>query len=326
MPNNRKKHILALDIGGTKSAAAIFDPDFNLLGDSKIPTQAEEEPDTVFDRILRMTDCLIGRCGIQPNALCGVGVGCAGHVDIESGIIHYALNLPDWDGFPLGDKLQNRFDAPVFVENDANAAALAELRFGAGRGYKNIIYITVSTGIGSGLIMDGKLWRGSNFAAGDFGHMILAQEGPECSCGGRGCLEALASGTAIAERAQREARRQPDSLLTRILADNNAFLTAKDVVEAVRDGDSLASAILRDAAFHIGLGITSAIHLLNPEIIIIGGGLAQAGDLLLDSIRRTVAERAQKHLAEFVQIVPAELGSRAGLYGALCVAAEGCRS
>ena len=271
-----KKHILALDIGGTKSAAAIFDADFNLLDDSKIPTQAEEEPDTVFDRILHMTECLIGRCGIQPNALCGVGAGCAGHVDIESGIIHYALNLPGWDGFPLGDKLRKRFGVPVFVDNDANAAAMAELRFGAGRGYKNIIYITVSTGIGSGLIMDGKLWRGTNFAAGDFGHMILAQEGPECSCGGRGCLE--------------------------------------------------ASAILRDAAFHIGLGITSAIHLLNPEIIIIGGGLAQAGDLLLDRIRRTVAERAQKHLAEFVQIVPSELGSRAGLYGALCVAAEGCRS
>jgi glucokinase len=314
-------HILALDIGGTKLAAALFDHELNLIGRSRTPTRAEQGPDAVFSRIVRLMETLTSKHGIEVADVRGIGVGCGGPLDSETGIIYSPPNLPDWDAYPLKRKLEEHFTVPAFVENDANAAALAEHRFGAGRGFKNVFYITMSTGIGCGIILDGKLYRGTNYSAGEFGHIVMARRGPKCNCGGRACLEALASGTAIARRANREAARKPNSPLARILREKGK-LTAKEVVLSARRGDPISGRILLDAADYLGLGITSAIHLLNPEIVIIGGGLSKMGAMLFETVRRTVKERAQAHLAGFVSIVPAALGDKVGFYGALSVALD----
>ncbi len=321
---NRKhsEYFVALDIGGTKLAAALFDASAHLIGRARMPTHAREGPDAVFARITRLLDSLAERHGIDARKIRCVGVGCGGPLDSETGIIYSPPNLPEWDAFPLKEKLERYFEFPAYVDNDGNAAALGEQRFGAGRGYRNIFYITVSTGIGSGLILDGKIYRGTDYSAGEFGHIVMARNGPRCNCGGRGCLEALASGTAIAKRANRVVRRWPDSLLARVLAEKKRPLTAKDVADAARTGDPLAHRIFQDAAAYLGLGITSAIHLLNPDIVILGGGLTNTGRLLFEPVRRVVAERAQEHLASHVPVVRAGLGKKVGLYGALAVALE----
>ncbi|MBI4830338.1 MAG: ROK family protein [Candidatus Lindowbacteria bacterium] len=319
MPRRKSKYILALDIGGTKLAAGLFDSSLKLVARAVTPTHAEEGPGHVFTRLVKLAESLMERSGLERRALRCIGVGCGGPLDAETGIIYSPPNLPGWHAFPLKRKLEGHFGAPAFVDNDANAAAMAEHLFGAGQEYNNVFYMTISTGIGSGLILNGKIYRGANYSAGEFGHIVMARNGPRCNCGGRGCLEALASGTAIAKRARRKAAVTPESILSQKLS-SALGLSAKDVVVAARQGDSLASQILHDAAVYIGLGITSAIHLLNPDIVIIGGGLSRAGALLFGPIRRTVKERAQKHLAGFVRIVPAKLGRNVGLYGALAVA------
>jgi glucokinase len=339
----KSEKVLALDIGGTKLAAAVFEGE-RMLARRQTPTHAEQGPDVVFERIARLLDSLLAitgegdcpkncgpslrgrRFGTVPAAkssggIACIGVGCGGPLDSETGIIYSPPNLPGWDAYPLKAKLEARFDVPAFVENDANAAALAEHQFGSGKGFGNLFYITASTGIGSGIILGGKLYRGANYSAGEFGHIVLAPNGPRCNCGGRGCLEALASGTAIAKRALREVRRSPDSALA-LIAKQNGAVSARDVASAAKHNDPLARKIFTDAACHLGLGITSVIHLLNPEIVIIGGGLAKSGPLLFEPVRQVVKARAQQHLASFVKIVPAMLGKDVGLYGTLAVARE----
>ena len=313
---------MALDIGGTKIAAAVFDSSFNLVGHARTPTHAHEGPDAVFARITDLLDSLIIKHGMSVHALGCIGVGCGGPLDSETGIIYSPPNLPGWDAFPLKGELESHFGFPAFVENDGNAAAMGEHRFGAGRGRQNVFYITASTGIGCGMILDGRIYRGRDYSAGEFGHLVMARNGPRCNCGGRACLEALASGTAIAKRANRAVGRSPDSLLARIRKETCRPLTAKDVAGAARKGDALAQRIFREAAEYLGLGITSAIHLMNPDIVIIGGGLSHAGRLWFDPIRRIVAARAQEHLARNVPIIPAKLGKKVGLYGALAVALD----
>jgi glucokinase len=314
------KPTLALDIGGTKLAAAVFQDD-RIVARMRTPTHAEQGPEAVFARIARLLESVLKKADMSISDIASIGVGCGGPLDSETGIVYSPPNLPGWDAYPLKEKLEARFHVPAFVENDGNAAALAEFHFGAGKGYRNLFYITASTGIGSGIILDGRLYRGTNYSAGEFGHIVLAKGGPRCNCGGRGCLEALASGTAIARKAAKEAARFPHSSLGELALKNGA-LTARDVAATARKGDPGAQRIFADAARYLGLGITSVIHLLNPEIVIIGGGLSETGPLLFEPIRNVVRNRAQAHLADFVKIVPAALGRNVGLYGALAVARQ----
>ena len=321
MPKKKAGHILSLDIGATKLAGALFDTSHRLVGYSRIATRAAEGSEPVFGRVVDLAESLLKKKGLDTRALRCAGVGCAGPLDSEAGVVYSPPNLLFWKSFPLKKRLEEHLGVPVVVDNDANAAALGEHRFGAGRGCDHLLYVTASTGIGAGLILDGRVHRGADFGAGEFGHIVLAKGGPKCNCGGRGCLEALASGTAIAKQALALAGRSPDSVLARILAERGE-VGAREVAAAAKRGDPAAGKIFRNAAVYLGLGITSAIHLLNPEIVIIGGGLARAGRLLFEPVRKTVAERAQKRLCENVRIVPARLGARAGIYGSLADALE----
>jgi glucokinase len=230
-------------------------------------------------------------------------------------------NLLEWSEFPIVDLLSDRLGVPVKLENDANTAAVGEYRYGAGRGHKNIFYLTVSTGIGGGFIIDGELYHGISTAAGEIGHTIIQPDGIRCNCGSRGCLETICAGVHIARRARERLENGEASMLSGMVSHADA-ITAQTVVDAVRQGDSLAMAIWDETCYFLAIGIANMITLLAPEIVIVGGGVAAAGDLLFAQLSERVPHFVSMVPASKINIVPAELGTESGLYGAVAIAHE----
>jgi glucokinase len=262
---------------------------------------------------------LIELSGVQ--SIYGIGIGCGGPLDRETGVILSSPNLPGWRDVPLRQIIQDALGAPVTLDNDANAAALAEARFGAGRQIQNFIYLTISTGIGGAIVINGQLYHGSTGNAGEFGHQTLNPNGPLCLCGKRGCLEAYASGTSIA-RCAREAAQSQQTLITQFVDGDLDRINADIVSFAARKGDQVALELWEQAGCHLGHGIANAINIINPERVILGGGVTKAGDLLFVPTRRYAAKWTMPELFRNVEIVPAELGDDIGIYGAAVLAME----
>ncbi len=307
--------VLAIDIGGTKLAAGVVDGDGRILARGEVPTLATEGPARVLERIVGLGQDLVGTSGVPGGMIHRIGVGCAGPVDRLAGLVLNPPNLPGWTRVALVSHLQQAFGLPVTLENDANAAALGEFRYGAGKGARSLVYLTVSTGIGGGIILDGKIWHGRNDAAGEIGHMTLIPDGPLCGCGNRGCLEAIASGPSIARRA-REALTDGRPTLLRGVPN----LTAADVVRLAQDGDKVAGEVWEETVRYLGLGVSAAITILAPERVVIGGGVTEAGDFLFEPLRREVASRVKLVPMESIPILPAALGRDVGILGATAVA------
>ena len=202
-----KKHVVGIDIGGTKLATVVADTTGHILNKVRKPTLAERGPEYALQLLFDMVRETIESAGLERTAISAIGVSCGGPLDTKTGIVYSPPNLPGWDALPLKAKLESEFQIPVTLENDANASALAEYRFGGGRGYNAVLYMTMSTGIGGGIVLDGQIYHGTNDSAGEVGHQILLPDGPPCGCGKRGCLEALCSGPAIARRAQTAIRK-----------------------------------------------------------------------------------------------------------------------
>lgn len=311
-----RKVLLALDFGGTKLAAAAFEPRGHaFLARATAPSPAVKSAEADRENILRLAKEVLK--GAKPTA---IGVSFGGPVHWEKGVVVCSHHVPGWEGFPLATWLSERFGVPVAVENDANAAALGEWRFGAGRGAKSFLYVTVSTGIGGGIVIEGTLYRGADSLAGEIGHMIIDPFGPRCTCGRNGCLEALASGPAIARKARELLATCPEKakILWDLVQGDLKRLSAREVALAAERGDHLAQEILREAGEALGFGLAQAITLLNPERVVLGGGVMKAGDFLLNSVRAT----AQRYVlpGARVEIVLAELGDDAPLWGALTLA------
>jgi len=310
--------ILGVDIGVTKCAAALGTPDGCVLSRGEMPTIAEKGSEDILRRLVSVALTLVSSAA-EAGTICGVGISCGGPLDTRTGIVYSPPNLPGWEGVPVRAIFEEAFPGlPVVLENDANATALAEWRWGAGRGARNVVYLTQGTGIGGGLILDGRLYRGTNDLAGEVGHQTILPDGPECGCGKRGCLEALASGPSIA-RIARERMRAGRGAAP---APN---VTARDVIEAAKAGDQLCRAVLEGAGVHMGIGLANIIQILNPERIILGTIAVHAGELILASIRRTVAERAWERARSVCSIVPAELGDRAQDLAAIALLAGEAR-
>jgi glucokinase len=301
----------AADIGGTKILAAIVDNDGHVLGERRIATEPERGPE---DGLARLLDALAGAAadaGVGIATLRALGVTIPGPIDPRAQVLPGAPNLPGWKNVPLGRMLRERSGLPVVVENDANAAALGEYARGAGRSTRDMTYITASTGIGGGIIANGRLVSGLNGAAGEVGHMVILVDGPMCGCGRRGCLEALASGTAIA----REAARLIAEGRAPLLAERAGPVpTAKHVAEAAAAGDEVAQRLLDDAARYLGIGLMNLIHLLNPEAIVVGGGLTKIPGFL-DRAAAFAREHAIPLMTERLRIVPAALDDYSGVVG-----------
>ena len=300
--------LLGLDIGGTKSAAVIGDADGNVFARAAALTPPGDWQAGVTLLIeLARAACREYQC--LPTDLAALGVSCGGPLDSATGTIYAPPNLPTWDAVPLKALLEAEFGLLTTVENDANATALAEHRWGAGQGCADMAFLTMGTGVGAGLILNGRLYRGRRDLAGEIGHAVVWPGGPLCLCGRRGCLETLTSGTAIG-RMGRERFGEAD-------------LTAHDVCARARLGDPVASGIIADAAYYMGLGLANLLQTLNLERIVLGTLAVHAADLLLEPIRRAAQENCWPRVWEGVSIVPAALGDAAQDKAALAVALPG---
>ncbi|ESY06285.1 glucokinase [Mesorhizobium sp. LNJC399B00] len=305
------KLALAFDLGGTALRGALVESDGRIVAHASAPTLAGAGSEAVIGQIVALAGTLLRE---HPQAnVAGIGVGAPGPLDPKAGIVIAPPTLAGWHDVPLIDILGRHFGLPVRLENDANAAALGEWRFGAGRGSGSLVFVTVSTGIGGGVVADGHIYHGRRGLAAEIGHMTITGEGDRCFCGAIGCFEAVASGTALGRRATRLTAPGDGSLLRRL--SNDGDVSARHVVEAAKAGDANALDLIEAEAQWLGIGFTNLLHLYSPDLIVMGGGLSNGFDLLAPSIRAVIQQRAMPAYRD-VPIVQAELGDRAGLIGA----------
>jgi glucokinase len=304
---------IGVDVGGTKIAAAVVTTEGEILNEVRYPSAGPKE--RLLSSIARSINEV--RDGFEVGGVC---LAVPGTVSTEENKIIDAPNLHAIEGIPLKDELEERTGLATTVENDANAAAWGEFRFGAGSEVGHLIFITLGTGVGGGVISHGVLLRGAQGAGGEMGHITIQATGPRCGCGNHGCLEALASGTAIARRAREVASEKPGSALGR-LAVERAVL-GEDVAELARQGDEAAISVLHETGVWLGIGLAGFVNIFNPEVIAIGGGAARAGDLILDAARHEVHLRAMSPSRDLVEIKEATLGAESGVLGAAALARD----
>jgi glucokinase len=306
--------VLALDIGGTKLAAAVVTDDGRTHGFVAEPTRADQGPGAVLRRLWDLGRAAIAGAGLGDVG--GVGISCGGPLNATAGILLNPLHLPGWHDIPIVALADDQFGVPAVLGNDASAAALAEFRFGAGRGTSTMLYLTVSTGIGGGAVINGIPHRGAAGNGGEFGHILVKTDGRACLCGRFGCLEAYASGTSIAART-REALARHDGSST---LGGLAVVRAEDVSAAAQAGDPLAREVWDETLVLLASAITDLVNAFEPELVVLGGGVTRAGSALLDPVRRAVLRDAMGPVAAVVRLERAELGDAVGVVGAAALA------
>jgi len=320
------RFVLGIDIGGTNLVVGSVAEDGSALHalDSE-PTHAEAGQSDVLDRLITLAQRTIERTRqeVRGADIIGVGVGAPGPLDTKRGIVLLTPNL-GWVNLPLRQIIHERLGLPAALDNDANCAVLGEWWMGAARGTRNAIGITIGTGIGGGIIVDGKLYHGASDCAGEIGHTTIDTEGRRCKCGNYGCLEAYASGPNIAMRAVEELKAGAVSRLADYVGGDLRQVTAQTVYQAAHDGDQLALEVVNDTAKFLGVGIANLLNVFNPEVVVVCGGVTLAGDRLFDPLRREVARRAFKPAVSVCRIIPCELSGTAGVYGAAKVYLECC--
>jgi len=311
--------VLALDIGGTKLTAGVIAHQGEVVAHCARPTDAGASPPEMLETLLEMAEEVLPRAPAEWNGLSAIGISFGGPVDFARGRTITCHHLAGWEGIPLRELVAERAGLPVVMDNDANAAALGETVFGAAKGCRHVLYLTVSTGIGAGLILDGGVYRGADSMAGEMGHMVVAPGGPVCTCGRRGCLEAVAAGPAIAAAAREGLAHHPESVLA---ATPPGEITARHVAEAA-ESDALAARVMAQAGEYLGMGIACAVNLINPEVVVVGGGVSRSGDLLLGPAREAVAGLAAAESTRHLRIVPGALEPLGALLGAAALALAG---
>jgi len=311
-------YIVGIDIGGTNLVlGAVSEDGSSLHGFRKEPTRPEEGPDAVVARLVGLSrQAIEDTLAVDPTAkIIGVGIGSPGPLDRVTGRVLITPNL-GWTNFPLRDAIQKGLALPAALDNDANCAVLGEWWHGAARHTQHTVGITVGTGIGGGIIIDGKLYHGFSEVAGELGHTTIDSDGRLCKCGNYGCLEAYAAGPAIARRAVEAVKAGINSSLPEYVSGNLEALDAQIVYEAARDGDDLALEVVRETSRLLGTGIANLVNIFNPEVVVVCGGVTMAGASLFDPLRQEVRRRAFRPAAEACRIVPGELIGTAGVFGA----------
>ena len=304
---------IGFDLGGTQVRAALV-RDGKVLARAAVATDLSG-PSAVMRQFLTLAGQVRG--DVSPADISAIGVCAPGPLDTESGVVDHIPTLPGWDQFPIRQALSDLFDRPVVVENDGIAAAFGEWTHGAGRGFRHLVYATVSTGVGGGVVVDGRLMHGRRGMGAHIGHFQIAPNGPVCACGAAGCFEAVASGTALGRRARSVADASPDGFLGRRAARGE--VTSMDVVEGARAGDRQCTLLMAEEADYLGAGFTGLIHIFSPDLVIMGGGVANGFDLLADGIHAIIRRDAMAPFKD-VRVVAAELGGNAGLVGAASLA------
>src|SRR6266403_2786832 len=305
MPEASKdNYVVGIDLGGTKILAGLFDGSLECIGTAKVSTKAQRGMETVISRIERCVRDAVDEADLGIKQVAGIGIGAPGAVQFETGTVIFAPNLDGWKEVPLKKELEKALGVPVFVENDGNVAVLgvhvAELKAKP----RNVIGIFVGTGIGGGLIINGELYSGFNHTAGEIGHMVLEINGPKCGCGNRGCFEALASRTAIFQRIKAGIKDGEKTMLTDMLGDSLEDMRSGDLRKAIRRGDKFVGKVLEEAAGYIGIAVSTFINVLNPEVVVLGGGVMEAlSDEMLPAIIKTAKDHAMPGTIKGVEII-----------------------
>ncbi len=307
------REAIGVDLGGTKMAVGVVDSEQHVHYEGQEPSIGLTEDELLADLGRELMEARDAR----PDVLCA-GLGIPATIDHDRGVAIQAVNLEISD-VPLRDLMREKLGLPVYIDNDANVAALAELLFGAGRGARNVVMLTIGTGIGGGLILDGDIYRGTTGSAAELGHIVVQEDGPPCqgNCPNHGCVETLASGTAIAREGRRAAEEQPDSALGKALAEGP--IVGKTVTELAINGDPLAREVVAEAGRHLGVALASLANIFDPDLFVIGGGVSIVGDLMLDPAREELASRALAPMNR-TPVHLAELGPEAGMIGAAAMA------
>ncbi|OGO04815.1 MAG: hypothetical protein A2Y73_02190 [Chloroflexi bacterium RBG_13_56_8] len=311
-----KQFAIGVDIGGTKIAAGVVDRDANIIARHMVTEHSGAMPDQVIAWAERAYRTVLDASGIRREDLVGVGLGFAGHVNGKAGVVITSSNLPGWDNIPLRDIFQKRLGVPVVLENDTKLNGLAEYMYGAGRGVDNMCYVTLSTGFGLAIIIDGEPYTGHIGTAGEIGHTVVDVNGPLCSCGKRGCLMAYTSGVGLARMAQEKIDSGADTILREMYGGDPLRLTGTLIAEAARKGDAIARELITTAGYYAGVGLSTIVQVVNPELIVIGGGLTRIGSMFMEPCRQGLKENVHPMLFESVRIVPWQLGDDSGVLGA----------
>ena len=308
------KYAIGVDLGGTNIVTILIDEKGKIIIRDKRVTEGFKGKDHVLKRMAEGIESALERT----TNIVGIGIGTPGLVDLDKGIVYEAPNIPDWDNVPVASIYRKRFGIPVFLENDANSAALGEWWLGAGRGTRNMICLTLGTGIGGGIIIDGRVYHGADGYAGELGHISLSFDGPKCGCGNTGCMEAYASAIGIIKRTKAllKDKKNQKSLIYKSIGGNLNEITPAIVTQSAREGDKLAIKIWKDTGFYLGSGIASYANIFNPEMVVLTGGMTGAGNLLFKSMWETVRKRAFKGPVKNLKIVSGKIPDDAGAVGA----------
>ena len=309
-------YIVGVDLGGTNARAAVTDIKGRILGQGRRPSMAMEAPEVTISQIIQSIRDAMSAAGIKDHDIRGIGMGVPGRHNSKQGVVMWSPNFRDmWAGVQVLAPIKEEFGVPTYMGNDANVAALGEFRFGAARDVNSMVMMTLGTGIGGGIILDGKLWLGANEAGGEVGQQIVNPGGMKCGCGNIGDLEGEARRDTIVERAVRKIFMGRKTILTDMVPPKYYDLTPAMIADAASKGDEVALEVMEETGFYVGLGVTNLISILNPDMVVIGGGISQAGDALWGPIMRTVRANGLTQALEVCQVVPAQLGDDAGIMG-----------
>jgi predicted NBD/HSP70 family sugar kinase len=310
--------VVGIDIGANHLSALVADLHGVVLGEMHETLLIESGPEECLRRVFLLVEAALAAAGSRLEQVLAISVAVPGPVVAKLGIVSAPPIMPGWDAFPIRQRIEAHWHKPTALDNDADLGALGEWTFGVGRGETNLAYIKVGTGIGCGLLLDGHIYRGVLGTAGEIGHVTIAESGPPCTCGNYGCLEAMAGGRAIAQRALLAVRAGQRTQLARLAHPGEP--TARDVAQAAQNGDTVCQQLLADAGRHIGSALAGLINLLNPGMVIVGGGVVGAGPYLMDTLRQAVAEHTMRSSREAARIVVSSLGPRAVSMGAIALA------
>lgn len=306
---------LGIDIGGTNIACGIVDEDCRIIARSKVRTNCPRPYGEIIADIISAGELACREAGITASELGSVGIGCPGTCNQETGVVEYSNNL-GFRNVPLRDEISGHFGVPVYLGNDADAAAFGEYCAGSAKGAENAVVITLGTGVGSGIIIGGKLYSGFNFAGGEIGHTVIVVDGRECTCGRKGCFEAYSSATGLVKTTREYAERHPESLMARLIQQDGK-VSARTAYAAMKQGDPVGLEVTEQYVKYLAVGITNVINIFQPDILCIGGGVCNEGDTLLLPLRKAVAEQVySKNSAKNTEIVICSLGNDAGIIGA----------
>ena len=309
---------IGIDLGGTNIVAGVVDEQYRILASAKCKTRAERSADEIVDDMAKVSREAVARAGLTMDDVAYIGIGAPGTCNTETGLVEYANNLP-FDNLPLRRMMTERLDKPVYIENDANAAAWGEVKAGAAKGAQSCVCVTLGTGVGGGIVIDGKIYGGFNFAGAEIGHTVIVRNGEPCTCGRRGCWEAYASATALVQQTREAMKAHPDSKMWELAGtlEGANGLTAFD---AMRAGDAAGKQVVDTYIDYVAIGVIDMINIFQPEVVCIGGGVSKEGETLLGPMREKIErERYSRYSKRQSTVCAAMLGNDAGVIGAACL-------